>query len=41
MLKFSQKDYFQLKKKKRKDLMECWGIYRFSKHKPKIYLIIG
>jgi hypothetical protein len=38
MLKFSQKDSFQIlkKKKKTKDLMKRWGIYHLSKHKPEI-----
>ncbi len=40
MLKFSQKNYFQIEKrkekKKTKDLMKCWGIYHLSKHKPEI-----
>ncbi len=36
MLKISQKNIFNLKKKKTKDLMECGGIYRLSKHKPEI-----
>jgi hypothetical protein len=41
------KRLFSIKKEKnRKDLMECRGyiyiyIYRLSKHKPEIYLIIG
>ncbi len=37
MLKFSQIDSFQIKKKKKtKDLIQCWGIYHLSKHKLEI-----